>query len=229
MTQSVRPVRSCCGGYARQVPGWQELRLDLLRIREESPRALQGYPDPACLTRDERVEVDLAAWVEELAAELHAKYGTYLSIRLGAFRYPPIDGEIDRVPELPTLSAAQLNLAVTAAEPLSVASGHDKRCDVVVANHGTVVCELHTIGHVRAYVVDDRRRVVGGFVGAVNLPLVRFRVEADSTGHVPALVGTASLRPQIGYTVPPGSWELVVELPTTQGTAVSETIPIDIT
>ena len=60
--------------------GWESLRVDLLRLREESPGALVVWPNPHSERRSERrVRIVLAAWATEIAGTLKAKYGDLLS------------------------------------------------------------------------------------------------------------------------------------------------------
>jgi hypothetical protein len=44
------------------------------------------------------------------------------------------------------------------------------------------------------------------------MPLIMFRVAPGNTERIPLLIGTASFRPDLGYTVPPGSWGIQVPL-----------------
>jgi hypothetical protein len=211
------------------VAGWQELRLDLMRIQDENPRALQGYPDPSSPTREPPVSVALAAFAEDVAAELHGKYGAYVALRVGAFSYPSRGAERRWLPTLPTTPASVLGLIVTPVDPFQVRSGDSLTEQVVVANNSRATRELGTVGHLLAWVVDDHRQVVGGYVGAVNLPLVRFRIEPGSSSQVPVLLGAASLRSEIGYALPRGSWQIVVELHTNEVRTLSSPIPLAIT
>lgn len=60
------------------------------------------------------------------------------------------------------------------------------------------------------------------------MALVMFKVEPDERREVPVLVGTDSVVPELGYAVPPGSWSIVVEIPTA-GHVVSPPLPCVIT
>jgi hypothetical protein len=44
------------------------------------------------------------------------------------------------------------------------------------------------------------------------MPLIMFRVAPGVTERIPLLIGTASFRAELGYTVPPGSWGIQVPL-----------------
>jgi hypothetical protein len=225
---SVRPG-SKRGRYPLAVPGWQELRLDLTRIRQDQPGALRGYPDPSSPIREGPVSIELAAWAEDLAAGLHATYGDYVTITVGAFGYPSLTARPRLLPTLPEVTATTFHLTVTPVETLRVKSGDHATAELDIGNQGHEPRELHTTGHLTAYVVDEQQQVVGGYVGAVHLPLVRFGIDAKSTTRVPVLLGAASLRPDLGYAVPPGAWQVLIELPTANGTVVSPVLPLTIT
>ena len=60
------------------------------------------------------------------------------------------------------------------------------------------------------------------------MALVTVTVEPGGRREVPVLVGTDSVVPELGYAVPPGSWSIVVEIPTA-GRVVSPPLPCVIT
>lgn len=49
-------------------------------------------------------------------------------------------------------------------------------------------------------------------VGAQALPLISYRVADGATERVPLLIGTASFTPELGYSLPPGSWGIQAPL-----------------
>ena len=63
-------------------------------------------------------------------------------------------------------------------------------------------------------VAVDRRtgEIVGGWAGGTTLEGHIVIVPPWHTGSVPLLIGTASSRPRLGYTVPPGEWGIQVTL-----------------
>jgi hypothetical protein len=52
----------------------------------------------------------------------------------------------------------------------------------------------------------------GGFSGMQTLPLKVFRAIPGGSVRIPLLIGTASSRSRLGYTVPPGEWGIQVTL-----------------
>jgi hypothetical protein len=96
--------------------------------------------------------------------------------------------------------------------PAIVQSGATLRHGLLVRNLTSRVLPIATNGNVTAVVLDPQtRQVVGGFAGA-QMPLIMFRVAPGNTERIPLLIGTASFRPDLGYTVPPGSWGIQVPL-----------------
>jgi len=71
--------------------------------------------------------------------------------------------------------------------------------------------------------------VVGGFSGSIPLPLVTFRAARGEEVEIPLLVGTASFVPALGYSVPPGQWDMVADLDLGEGQRVrSPTVALTI-
>ena len=69
--------------------GWESLRVDLRRLRQESPDALVVFPDPESeRSHEQRISIDLAAWATDVAATLDAKYGSFVDLRVGAMSFP---------------------------------------------------------------------------------------------------------------------------------------------
>lgn len=58
--------------------------------------------------------------------------------------------------------------------------------------------------------------------------LVQFTIEPGQTQLIPALIGTASVVPEWGYAVPPGAWQVVVQLRTSEGTFLSEALALTV-
>ena len=64
-----------------------------------------------------------------------------------------------------------------------------------------------------AVVVDPQTgETVGGFSGLQTLNLKMFRVAPGGSTRISLLIGTASSRPQLGYTIPPGEWGIQATL-----------------
>jgi hypothetical protein len=81
-----------------------------------------------------------------------------------------------------------------------------------ITNRSEVDRHLQTNGVLQTHVVDDALNFIAGYAGFQNLPLIVFTARAGESIRVPALVGTASMMPELGFAVPPGTWGFVVEL-----------------
>ncbi|MEV6418029.1 hypothetical protein [Kribbella sp. NPDC051718] len=193
--------------------GWESLRVDLRRLYAESPDALVGGPNPDSERSERPIHIELDAWATEIAATLHAKYGEFVDLRVGAMTFPA--GELwgrERWDELRGAPAESAGLEVDAMAPLSVRTGRFARTEVRVTNRASHSQVLSTNGELSSVVTDSSGNVVGRYVGPQPLSLMGFEIEPDQTRSVPVLIGTASVVPDLAYAVPPGRWELVIEL-----------------
>ncbi len=115
--------------------------------------------------------------------------------------------------------------------PGEVRSGDVLDTGLRVRNLGDTVLEVHTNGRLTALVLDQRTgEVVGGDTRAQLAPLVRFRVAPGEHDTIPLIVGTASFVPDLGYTVPPGAWEMAADPKLGDGRVVrTPPVPLTIT
>lgn len=196
---------------------WERLRHDLLRLQAGRPPVLGSYPTPKPGYQRPPVAIGLQADAEGVAAELHAAYGDFVALWVGALPYPP---SADR-PQRPTHRAGGADMPLAdAAEmtivgdgPLTMRSGDTAQLAVLLTdNSGSEIC-VHTNGYLTAAILDpDSGAVVGGFTGMQHQPLIRFTAAPNETVRIPLLVGTASYDPALGYTVPAGRWHLTALL-----------------
>ena len=209
--------------------GWQSLRVDLRRLREESPGALVVGPCPDSERREPPIRIQLAAWASDIAATLNAKYGSLLDLEVGAMTFPARQLWLSEdLPQLRGAPAESAGLDVEPLPPLSVRTGRSTHEDVLVTNrtaHEQVL--LTTGGALTSAVTDTSGSIVGLYVGPRNASRVGFAIEPHQSRPVPVLIGTASMVPDLGYAVPPGQWRLVIELHTDSGNMLST--PLDIT
>jgi hypothetical protein len=185
----------------------EELADQLDRLKSEPEHPLRGF---ANARRDQPpFSVRLAAWATELAAELDARYGDLIVLQVGHLNYPArtLRSVRPRTARPPLLDP--LRTAVIAVEHLEVRSGYHIRSTVLIQNLDERPLVLRTNGVVQSVIVDPLNcEVTGSFAGAQTLPLVRFQAEPGQAISAPILVGSASLRPEFGYSVPPGLWAL---------------------
>ncbi|WP_410787798.1 hypothetical protein [Kribbella sp. C-35] len=100
---------------------------------------------------------------------------------------------------------------------------------MVVTNRGAAEQVLISNGVLAAAVTDGSGRVVGLFVGPQYARRVGFEIGAGQSRTVPVLIGTASLDPELGYAVPPGTWGLAVELRTEAGNVLLASLGLTVT
>ena len=197
---------------------WDELKVVLVRLREEQPGVLQMYPtlelDPGSVPPVPPFGIGLAPWAVTTAAELHRQFGDDVELTVGALPYPPGAQPHPRpaTAPLPGLLDSR-EVTVELDGPAVVRSGHTLRHALLVRNLSGRELQIATNGQVTAVVVDPQTgEVVGGFFGAQALPLVIFRVAAGATEPIPLLIGTASYTPRLGYVVPAGEWGIQATL-----------------
>lgn len=187
---------------------WELLRHDLLILANAEPRVLDRYPSPDPGYRRPPVEIRLAAHAEATAATLHATYGAFVELYVGALPYPPTSAGtvMTDANTMAQVDPTELRVALDGA--LTVCSGHTTTHGLLLTNLTDQVIRLPTNGQLTAVVIDDAGRPVGGYVGAQTLALVVFTVRPSKTVRVPLVVGTAGFAPEAGYALPPGTWRL---------------------
>ncbi len=206
-------------------------------LSDDPRRPLRGFmgvvgerpPSPPC-------QLSLAAWAVEIAESIAARFGSDVSLTVGALHFPDRtlanpDGALrdqqspERLPRLPA------DVEVVLPPPIVVRSGFDERGALELHNHGGDELVIHTNGVLTArVVVPSSSEVVGGFHGWQTAPLVVFRFAPGERVSVPLLVGTTSFVPALGYAIPPGAWavEAVVDLPG-RGRFVTPRLPMTVT
>jgi hypothetical protein len=194
---------------------WDELKVVLVRLRDEQSGVLVQYPMPAVDEgRHPPFTIHLAAWATATAEELHRQFGDDVELTVGALPYPP--GRQPRPQPATGPPPDLLDPQEITAEldgPAVAPSGHTLRHGLLVGNLTRQVLTIATNGQLTAVVVDPRTgQVVGGFAGAQTLVGISFQVPAGATERIPLLIGTASFTPDLGYILPPGSWGIQVPL-----------------
>jgi hypothetical protein len=181
---------------------WDELKVVLVRLRDQEPGALLGYPMPDVDDgRQPPFQLLLAAWATSTAEELHRQFGDAVDLTVGALPYP-----LGRQPPpspAPVEPADLLDPAEIVAEldgPAVVRSGATLRHGLLLRNLTGQELRVQTNGQVTATVVDPTTgETVGGFSGPQRLPLIGFPVAPGQTERIPLLIGTDSSAPRLGY------------------------------
>jgi hypothetical protein len=166
-----------------------------------------------------RVNVQLAADREDLAASFHQRFGDAVELRVGVFPYPSASRSDNQEKEPPAVARPKLPLLpseefeVVLEDEIVVSSGGTKSGKLRIHNRGSAEVVIETTGGVTARVVDSQTGDgVGGFVGAQAAPLIKYRIAPGETVSIPLLVGTTSSVRLLGYAVPPGSWAIEVPI-----------------
>ncbi len=202
------------------VATWDDLKVILARLSDDGSGALRAYPDPRVDDgREPPFKIQLAAWADGVATDLHDRFGDNVDLTVGFLHFPDAVGRRrDRTPRTPrtpdtTPLLAPDEVSVSLGKPIEVLSGHDLQTDLLVRNHRTEEIVVGTNGQVTAGIVDpETGDVVGGFAGAQRMRGVPFHIQPGETVSIPMLVGTASGVPALGYVVPPGLWAVEVVL-----------------
>jgi hypothetical protein len=209
-------------------PVWDELKAVLRLLQQDDPCPLQGYPDPR-VDRDRTppFSIHLRAWAVDVAEHLHRDFGDAVQLTVGTLGYPE-----GRPPPADWREAAQApDIGVSLPEPIVVVSGHTVTGTIRVSNHEDSEVVVNTTAQLVGRVLDPgTREVVGMFSGALRLPLARFPIAPGADVDIPVLVGTASVKRELGYSVPPGEWLLDTVLELADGRRVrSSPLPLTVT
>lgn len=172
-----------------------------------------------------QAQADLRGDLEVVRAYGAAHPGTWAGVRfqndpavklVAAFRYPMPEGNVPPVRksryELVSMDGLELALRLDAR---TVEAGHRGHASVVIHNIGVeragpLVSGQPLVGRL----FDQQGREVGGLGGQAIAGTGRvIDLGPDETMQVPVLYGTASLRSDWGYLVPPGRYWLRVEVP----------------
>lgn len=186
--------------------GTDEELGDLLdRLRDAPGHPLRGYANPQ--RSEPPFHVTLAAFATELAAELDARFGGLVVLEVGHFQYPARTPRSIR-PSRPRPSLLDpLGVEVTPVDDLELRSGHDLRSSLLIQNLGELPLTIRTNRVLQSAIVDPiSGEVSGSYAGPQSALLRRFQVDPGHTDSIPVLIGSASLRPELGYAVPPGLW-----------------------
>lgn len=192
-----------------------------VELRAAVGQLLALDPSPLLGTRGQSgiSQVRLQAWAVDVAAELHRRFPD-LELVVGFLRYPQRvleqhPGSTHVAPHIPELDP---RIGIALDGPLRVASGYDGHHRVVITNHISQLLSVWTNGQITAHVVDPATaETVGGSPMAQVALGRRFLANAGEDVVVPLLVGTASSDPRLGYSIPPGTWQLRAVVTVTSG------------
>ncbi len=199
---------------------WDELKVVLIRLRDQEPGTLLGAPMPEVDEgRHPPFQISLAAWATGTAEELHQRFGDSVDLTVGALPYPPSR----QPPGTPAAGepAELLDPGEIVAEldgQAVVRSGATLQHGLLLHNRTRQELQVQTNGHLTATIVDaETGEAVGGYSGPQRLPLIVFPVAPGQTKRIPLLIGTDSFTPRLGYAVPAGEWGVQATLSVRSG------------
>lgn len=206
---------------------WDAVKVELLRLIDESPGALLSHPEPRI--DDQRLppfHIFLAGWATREAQQLHERFGGSVQLTVGAMSYP--HATPPRAPLLPPIDAGLGRLAVSFDSPVMVRSGYSAQVSVELHN---LTEEALTILNPSTWIINpETDQVVGYFSGIRAAVAYSYDVQSKAFVSASILIGTDSVVPELGWAVPPGSWavRIVIGLGD-RGIACPPPLPITVT
>lgn len=195
-----------------------ELKLDLVQIRNEKPDAFVFYPGEGEIQHPP-VSIWLAAWAPDVAESLHTRYGWRVRLLVGNMQFPyrRLQGREALLTgwhfdECATpMEPGEMTL--TTENPLVVQTGHVLRGHVIARNHDREALSLSFDGppEFTGIVIDPTSGApVNGSFRAFDGRQSVVDIVPKSEARIAIFVDTASSDPALGYAVPPGTWEVQV-------------------
>lgn len=158
--------------------------------------------------------VTLRAPFDDVAADLHSRYGDALDITLGTKAYPPERIAPREPTPLPTSTVvlARARHRVRRWRP-TISTGNDLQGDAVITNRGDrrlrfVTGRVMTAGVRR----PGESHLARTFCGAITQAGRTVDLRPGQSDKLRLIVGTTSCLPDRSYTIPPGSYEIVATL-----------------
>jgi len=184
----------------------QQLRTDL--VAELQGRFLSiGLGGPG-------IEIVVAADEETLAAELVDRYGPAVTVRVGALAYPldTATAVCDNPPAGDTLPDLDIEI-VAPSEPLTYEGVTPSQLTLSLRNLSAEPVRFLS-GTATATFLDSSGRVVssnaGISIGDAGIPV---DLAPGASTELPLVASSASCDPRLGYTLPPGDYQLIAEVP----------------
>ena len=195
---------------------------DLRRVREEIERTLEQRATQAgrwILTSIGEgkgvIRVALRADQENLASKLAARYGSAIELRVGAFSFPDrrrSHPQPSAGPALEEQTFEGLEMSIEAGQK-ALEAGDDGHGRLVLRNSSSE--RIGPIGSGQPLVgslLNASLETVGGYSGWIAGTGLIVDLAPGRSASIPVIYGTASTREDLGYSVPPGTYWLKVQM-----------------
>ena len=174
---------------------------------------------------------------EALARRLLDRFGDAVEVSVGAMRYPP-ELAVDTCNDLPD-SAPIPGLRIvptfgttdtggTIDTGSTGSTGDAVSLEVTLTNTGSTPIQFGS-GITSGVLIDDAGQVVSTDTGGIAAIGIGVDLAPGASVDLPLVVGIASCRAALGYTLPPGTYRLVVLVPANGSSLVSEPVTVTIT
>ncbi len=204
---------------------------DLRQVRAEIERTLQqraaetGRPVFTSIGQGKAViHLDLRADQENVASEFAARYGSAVELRVGFFGFPGRRPARPRPPGGPTAAEPEekafdgLKMSVEVDQTV-LEVGDDGHGRLVLRNHGRERIVPQGLGQpLVGSLLNASHEAVGGFCGAIGGTGLAVDLAPGGSASIGVIFGTASIREELGYTLPPGRYWLKVQISFRHGT-----------
>ncbi len=160
------------------------------------------------------VSLHLAANREDLARNLHERFGAAVTLTVGALPYPlgraltaeeSLGGGVlgSSQPELPSVRGLDARLEWDSDDLIS---GSRLQRHVTLVNTTSESMEFVRGPAVVAFLDQVTRQVVGGFSGYVTAVGIHLSLAPGESTSIDAIADTASFKSELGYVLPPGDY-----------------------
>jgi hypothetical protein len=195
---------------------------DLRRVREEIERTLKQRATQTgrriLISIGEGkgvIRVRLRADQENLASELAARYGSAVELRVGGFSFPDHRRSHPQPPAGPTLEEQTfegLEMSVEAGQRV-LETGDDGHGRLVLRNSSSErIGPLVSGQPLAGSLLNASLETVGGYSGWIAGTGLIVDLAPGQSASIPVIYGTASTHEELGYTIPPGTYWLQVQM-----------------
>lgn len=208
------PDRFVVESGQHSLAGLQQVRKEIRSLLDQRAEETGRWVVHSVGIRTRAVHVRLRADQEDLADELAARYGDAVQLQVGAFSFPDRQRGRPRRPA-PTLQEQVFDgLEVSVEADRSVLEvGDDGRAQFVLRNSGPErIGPLHTGRPLVGTLLDGSHETVGVHVGAIAGTGLSLSLAPGESASISVLYGTASIREDLGYLLPPGTYWLKVQM-----------------